>query len=360
MRHPKGSVVVSACRGMLRLQLPRCLYGEQKYLYLGLPDTPINRQAAEAKAQVIAADIAFERFDFTLEKYRSSITQDNSPLLGELWEKYTLCKSHQLSQTTLNKDFKRIANHISQFPTQRLREARRIRNHLINTLTPQSARKVLMYLASCCRWAVDEELIRSNPFGSLSVGVRKKGSKINPFTRAERDQIIEAFQSSRYYSHYTPFVQFLFVTGCRTSEAVGLQWKHVSPDLTTITFSEALVEKVRKETKTGTTRKFPVNQQLRALLKQIAPAQPQANDLVFKSPEGLAIDAHNFLNRAWRTVLKTLPIEYRSQYHTRHTFISLCLESGVSITQIAVWVGNSPRTIWQFYAGLVNSVEVPE
>jgi hypothetical protein len=32
------------------------------------------------------------------------------------------------------------------------------------------------------------------------------------------------------YSYYAPFVEFLFLTGCRPSEAIGLQWKHVISD----------------------------------------------------------------------------------------------------------------------------------
>ncbi|MCC3405390.1 MAG: hypothetical protein JGK17_07295 [Microcoleus sp. PH2017_10_PVI_O_A] len=51
-RNQKGSVVTCELRGMLRLRLPRHLFGgRQKYLYLGLPDTPINRSAAEEKAK---------------------------------------------------------------------------------------------------------------------------------------------------------------------------------------------------------------------------------------------------------------------------------------------------------------------
>jgi integrase len=72
------------------------------------------------------------------------------------------------------------------------------------------------------------------------------------------------------------------------------------------------------------------------------------------------IDAHNFLNRAWKTVLSELEIQYRSQYNTRHTFITNCLEAGISVVQIAKWVGNSPEIIMKHYAGTIKQVEVPE
>ena len=55
-----------------------------------------------------------------------------------------------------------------------------------------------------------------------------------------------------------------------------------------------------------------------------------------------------------------LPIQYRSVYHTRHTFISSCLEAGIKVTQVAQWVANSPDTIWRHYAGIIIEVSVPE
>jgi integrase len=357
MRSPKGTVVVCSYRGMLRLRLPRHLFGgQQKYLYLGLPDNPINQQAAQAKAQAIAADIAFDRFDDTLERYRSvAIKPDTSPTLGELWDKYTFHKSKVLAHSTLEKDFKWIKRHIERLPSQRLRDARQIRKHLIGTLTPKAAKKIWIYLAACCQWAVDEELVDKNPFQNLPKITRgKKSGNINPFTQEERDTIIQGFESSPYYAHYTSFVRFLFLTGCRTSEAIGLQWRHISQDLSVITFSEAIVYKKRKSTKTGKIRKFPVNGSLRSLLRSIQPSELTPDSLVFPSPHGLPIDGHNFLSRAWTMVLSDLPIQYRSVYNTRHTFISLCLDAGVKVTQVAQWVGNSADTIWRHYAGLIN------
>lgn len=67
----KGSVGVEVLQGRLRLRLPRQLYnGKQKYLTLGLDDSPGDWKIAQAKAKQIESNIAFERFDHTLNKYR--------------------------------------------------------------------------------------------------------------------------------------------------------------------------------------------------------------------------------------------------------------------------------------------------
>ena len=62
---------------------------------------------------------------------------------------------------------------------------------------------------------------------------------INPFSKEERDLIIQNFEGDRFYSYYTSYVQFLFFTGCRPSEAVALSWKHITKSV--IKFRQAIV-----------------------------------------------------------------------------------------------------------------------
>lgn len=361
MRNPRGSVTICSRGGMLAIRFPRYLFnGEQKYIYLGIPDTPINRQAALARAQIISSDIAYDRFDYSLEKYKPSTINSDSLGLIEIWQKYTEFKQKTLAHSTIDRDFKRIESHLSKLPNDDLKNARKIRKHLIENLSAATAKRVLMYVSACCDWAVQEELIKFNPFKNLPSVKAPRTKTIDPFTKSERDQIIKAFEGDRYYKHYADFVKFLFLTGCRTSEAIGLQWKHISPNFEFVIFSEAVVGGRRKGTKTGVVRRFPINGQLKKLLLSIKPANPQPEALVFPSPKGLTIDGHNFLNKAWKGVLKTLPIRYRCQYNTRHTFITLCMDEGVKLNQLAIWVGNSPETILKHYAGLVSDREVPE
>lgn len=56
-----------------RLQLVFTAVGKRHYLSLGLTDTPENRKLAEAKARLIESDIAYERFDPTLAKYKAQV-----------------------------------------------------------------------------------------------------------------------------------------------------------------------------------------------------------------------------------------------------------------------------------------------
>lgn len=66
----KGKAQILVVSNRFRIQLPRHLYeGKQKYLCLGLSNTPANRLKADKVLLAIQRDIDYEEFDITLEKY---------------------------------------------------------------------------------------------------------------------------------------------------------------------------------------------------------------------------------------------------------------------------------------------------
>ena len=131
-----------------------------------------------------------------------------------------------------------------------------------------------MHLSACCKWAKRSRLIGDNPFELMTAEIKlKKVSneeiEIQPFTREERDRIISAFERNRYYKYYAPLVKFLFFTGCRPSEALGLPWKNIGQSI--ILFDQAVIYDgnglvLKQGLKTQKSRKFPINAQLRDLL----------------------------------------------------------------------------------------------
>ncbi|WP_315788449.1 site-specific integrase [Fischerella sp. JS2] len=194
----------------------------------------------------------------------------------------------------------------------------------------------------------------------------KEDSDINPFSQDERDRIIEAFKNNRYYRHYAPFIEFLFMTGCRPSEAVGLQWKHISKDFSSIRFEQAVVISesgltCKKGLKTQKKRTFPINIRLATLLKSIKANTVCVDAKIFPSPEGGWIDIHNLTNRGWKSILAKLNgIEYCKLYQTRHTFITLALDNKMDVKDVAKLVGNSSEVIYRHYAGQSREIVVPD
>ncbi|WP_175561215.1 hypothetical protein [Hydrococcus rivularis] len=43
------------------------------------------------------------------------------------------------------------------------------------------------------------------------------------FSQEEIELVSNAFEVNKYYAHYVPLIEFWFKTGCRPSEAIGLQ-----------------------------------------------------------------------------------------------------------------------------------------
>lgn len=160
------------------------------------------------------------------------------------------------------------------------------------------------------------QMIAENPFVGMAADIKvpkgdSEDTDINPFTLEERDRIIQAFQTDRYYKFYASLIEFLFLTGCRPSEAIALQWQHIAPDFRSIRFEQAVVpsEKglvCKKGLKTQKKRTFPVNSRLVRLLQSIKPEEVKGETKVFPSPEGTWIDVHNLTNRAWQSILSRL------------------------------------------------------
>ncbi len=292
--------------------------------------------------------------------------------LAPLWDSYVEYKRSGLSPSTLAKDYKKIYRCINvHLPVKTLDQAIAIRDWLIANRTPLSAKKILTQFSACCHWAVKSQLIEENPFEDMASDIKVgKGERsetdINPFSVEERDRIIQAFKENRYYKHYAPLIEFLFITGCRPSEAVALQWKHITNELRIIRFEQAVVVSqsgltCKSGLKTQKKRVFPINHRLAGLLKSIKPVDVSGEGKVFPSPEGKWIDMHNLSGRAWKSVLESLDgVEYRKLYQTRHTFITMALKNGVDVKDVATMVGNSPEIIYRHYAGQSRELFLPE
>ena len=123
-------------------------------------------------------------------------------------------------------------------------------------------------------------------------------------------------------------VRFLFLTGCRLGEAIGLTWDCVDLVNRVITIKRALGKdlasnpnssrKIFKPTKTGRVRYIPINSDLMDILESV-----EGNEgYVFKGHRGGYIGLDSFRQKVWKKVLAGLGIEYRYPYQTRHTVLS--------------------------------------
>lgn len=229
-------------------------------------------------------------------------------------------------------------------------------------------------------WASKQGLIPRNwgieyrdLLSSISVKVAKSKNlsvddeSIDIFSVKEVYQILEALKNETYsrfsgkHFQYYKFVYFLWLTGCRPSEAVALKWENVDLKNNKIVFKEGEVlasgKKIQKlGTKTVMQRKFPINEELKNLLTTIY----HNEGYVFTGQNGQQI-SHQALRRMWINLLKSMGLKHRNLYQLRHTMISYHANNDYPIHKLAELVGNSEKIIKEHYLKLdIERINLPD
>lgn len=373
--------------GMLRLQfnsgLSKQFWGKAQHKPRpGLTDTPENYALLETKCQRMHLDVLDGIFDCTLVKYGigkqkpqlTVITSITKPTLStlDLYDRYCDSRKGTVEETTLEMEFKgKFRRAIVEAIDSVGDNALAIRNYLVEHRRPKTVKECLRHLSKAHQMGIRHKLVTDNPFDGMAeeidIAKGKRRTQDNfdeedgdedtrSFSVDEMNAIIKSFESSGHRKHLVPIIKFLFWTGCRTGEAVGLKWRDIKWDKEIITFRRSYNKRLKlfKPTKTNTVRFFPLPKD--GLLWQLLKSLPQTSldDVVFLSKTGKIIDA-NKLGEIWRgkeseglpgvipTLIKEGKVrEYLRLYATRHTFIyhqvNICK---VPITTVAQWVGNS-------------------
>lgn len=378
-RTPKGRCSLFSDRGTLQVQFPRSLFGGKiKRLALGLKDTPENRIEAEKRLKAIQTDIDLGQFDLTLERYKPTYkqkayldtVQELLPeiTLSSLFERYLEFKKPTLKETTYIDYVSTFVPKLQNAPVTSPYKALELREWLLSNYSESMVKRVLTHVNAAFKWGLKHRIVKgSNPYEGITQGLKHKYEnepKPNPFTQQEKAQILEAFRVHKSrgnnYRHYHNFVRFMFLTGCRPGEAVGLRWGDIYEDLSRITFDGGLYRKrgklVRTQgSKNNKKRTFPCNEELRNFLRNLFESRfkDRAYDsefLVFLSPTGKPIHYENFCDRAWDALVTPIKLD-TTPYCCRDTFISEQIAKGVSPAVVAKWCDTSTGVIEKTYLG---------
>jgi integrase len=359
-RTPQGSIALCNRNDRLLLQFPRTWFdGEQKYLSLKLPDTKANRAHAEGIIRQMEWDYLQGKLDLTYAKYfPQNQVKDSSLSIKDLWIEHCLYKSKNLKPATIHYLTKGIGRHIARCPHQQIDLALDVRDWLLSQTTPDMARRVIVCLASAVKWGIKHQkvTIAINPFTDMADDIRIEKDRPTPnaFSSEERGQIIDAFEHSPNYRHYCALVKFWFLTGCRPSEGIGLEWEQISQDCSQILFDRSIVKVngqivKNRRSKTNRKRNFNCQEELQSLLKDLKLNRDRNISLVFPSKSGKPIDYINFSRRAWRKTVSPLINRHSTPYNCRDTFITDQISKGVAIAVIASWCDNSVEIIEKYY-----------
>ncbi len=205
---------------------------------------------------------------------------------------------------------------------------------------------LLRYIMKVC---LRRKLITENP----TVGVRpltEKQPDIDPLTKEELDLAI-----SKIVPHYRPLFTCLAWTGARPNELFALRWKDIDFNRGEIRINKGRVRGSEDLPKTASSsRIIPMLSIVRTALEQLQiRATANLDGYVFTTKNGQPIDKH--LDHVWRSALRKAGLRHRPSYQLRHTFASLCLQSGVAPGWLANVLGHSTlQTTFKHYARFIK------
>jgi integrase len=325
----------------------------------------------------ISLDIDLGELDTTLERYRLTSAQKRrnkapSPQtvktdLLTVWDSWV--DSLDLAPRTKADHYAMVRCMILKAGKVRLNDTSWLQPFR-ESLAPSTFNKRLGYLKSCLTWAINERLFNGlNPYLKIKpLKSSPKDDRVNPFSKSEIKLIVEGL--AEHYPDYVPFVRFLFMTGVRTGEAIGLQWKHITFEHGQIKICESLsvdrsgngYQRIRKSTKTGNVRYLPLSKSLIALLRSIEPTHPAPEALVFPLSSGKHIEPDRFRRFVWKPLLAQLGLAYRVPYQTRHTCLShAVMDPKIGLLGAAKLAGHKDgRMVTQNYARFVGQPDLPE
>lgn len=223
------------------------------------------------------------------------------------------------------------------------------------TPAPRTVRNVADPIARACRHAVFLGKLTADPWASLPTAIRPHAEDANPeelsTRRMSRAEIVTLLGEPSIEDRWAVLWWILVLTGARISEAIGLRWSDIEDDqpLPRVKIASQIHARTRErtQTKTGAAKLVPLHPQLAEVLAWWR-AEGYTKDYGEKPlPGGLIVPARAQDGRPSGPVGAGGPLWYqdayrafqrdatacglgdRSPHDLRHTFVSLCADSGV-------------------------------
>lgn len=182
---------------------------------------------------------------------------------------------------------------------------------------------------------------KTSPAHTMVLGKRDNEGDPDPYTREERNRIVEAGGI---------FESLAFGTGARTGELIALTWSAIDGDRLRINTSR--VRAVDKGTKTGHSRSVAIPDWLRDRLRR-DPARFKGGEII-RNQYGRPYTKANHLIDSHRELVNSLGIRYRKPYAWRSTYASLALMDGASPEFVATQLGHSVEVMRKHYARWIS------
>ncbi len=210
--------------------------------------------------------------------------------------------------------------------------------------TAKFVRNLLTPLRATFEDALNDDLIKINPFERVAMTALLKKSttesdyEVDPFTQAERDQLLKAARADE-----KPTVQFWLAAGLRPGEMIAFKWPKVDWTNRKGRVDLNQVSKMEKLPKTAAgIRDVDLDDEAIAALIAQKSASYEAGAHVWLNPRSgkpWTTDAQ-LRKTLWVPLLERAGVRYRNPYQCRHTFASALLTSGQNPWYVADQLGH--------------------
>jgi integrase len=222
-------------------------------------------------------------------------------------------------------------------------------------LKASSLRSALIPLSACLHAAFEAGLIPGNPAIRLGRFLRRPGDEevriIDPFSAAELTTLLATAEQQMPESY--PLILTLARTGLRMGEALALKREDLDFHGGTLWVRRTWGRRIIGTPKSGKARRVDMSQQLRRVLEahlslrdaEAVVAGRADSPWLFPNlerPDGsLPLTPSAFYRVTWWPLLRRAGVRYRKPHTLRHTFASLLLQHGESVTYVRDQLGHS-------------------
>lgn len=202
-----------------------------------------------------------------------------------------------------------------------------------------TAARVADLLSGIMSWAVDEEIVKTNPVH----GIRRFRSEAKERFLSDSElaslgaQLRAGTDRSGVQLHPTgvQIIELLCLTGCRSSEIAKLRWSEVDLDHSCLRL---------EDTKSGRSLR-PIG----SVASKILASLPRQKGCPYVFPGARGISHFQGLNKIAPRLFRSAGLDGVSCHVLRHTFASVASELGYSDGTIAGMLGHKGRTVTSRY-----------